>query len=155
MRIVVIGVGNPDRGDDGFGRVVATRLRGRLPARIDLVEADGEATALVERLGRADAAVLVDAAVSGARTGEIRRLDAAAAPLPAGRFGLSSHGFGVGEAIELARVLGSLPGRCVVYAVEAGSFAPGAALSREVAGAVDAVAARVIAEVAAWQASHA
>jgi hydrogenase maturation protease len=145
-RVVVVGIGNPDRGDDAFGRVVAARLRGRLPGHVRLIEQDGEATALLDRLGEADVAILVDAAVSGAAPGDVRRFDVASQPLPAAKFGMSTHGFGLAEAVELARILGKLPSRCIVYAVEAASFELGAPLSPELVEAVEDVAARVIAE---------
>lgn len=37
-RVLVACVGNPLRGDDGFGFAVAARLEGRLPAGADLIE---------------------------------------------------------------------------------------------------------------------
>ena len=48
-----------------------------------------------------------------------------------------THAFGLATAVELARVLGRLPGRVTVVGVEAASFAPGTALSPEVAASVD------------------
>jgi hydrogenase maturation protease len=145
-RLVVIGIGNSDRGDDAFGRVVAARLHGRLPEQVRLIEEDGEATSLLDQLADVDAAILIDAALSGGEPGTIHRFDAARAPLSAARFGLSTHGFGLAEAIELGRILGRLPARCIVYAVEASSFELGAPLSPALARVVDEVAARVIAE---------
>jgi hydrogenase maturation protease len=147
-RCLVIGVGNPDRGDDGAGPAVARLLQGTLPAAVAVVAANGEATALVERLADADRAVLVDAAQSGAPAGTVRRFDAAAAPLPHGSGGVSSHGFGLAAAIELARALGQLPRRCVVYAIEGASFAAGAPLSPAVAAATAEVAGRIRTELA-------
>jgi hydrogenase maturation protease len=144
---VVIGIGHPDRGDDAIGRLVAARLRGRVPEEVTVVDEDGEATRLVDRLGRAASAILVDASVSGAAVGTIHRFDAARDPLPEGKPGMSTHGFGLATAIELARVLGSLPRRCIVYAVEARSFVLGDALSPEVAAAADEVVERVLADL--------
>jgi hydrogenase maturation protease len=150
-RGVVIGIGNPDRGDDGLGRAVARRLAGALPAGVALVEETGEAARLVSRLQAADAAILVDASASGAAPGTIRCLDVAASPLPAGLFALTTHGVGLAEAIELARALGTLPPRCTVYAIEGEAFGLGAPLSPAVAAAVVDVAARIAAETATWQ----
>ena len=93
------------------------------------------------------AAFLVDACASGAPAGTVRRFDVAETPLPAAAFGLSSHGLGLAEAIELARALGLLPPSCVVYAIEGQSFAIGAPLSPPVATAVAAVAARLRVEI--------
>ncbi|MBI1180974.1 MAG: hydrogenase maturation protease [Alphaproteobacteria bacterium] len=144
---VVIGVGNPDRGDDDAGRAVAARLRGSVHDGVAVMEHAGEATSLLELMERADACWLVDAASSGAPAGTIRRFDVAAAPLPHTLLALSSHGFGVGEAVELARALGSLPRRCVVFAIEGAGFEAGAPLSQAVAQAVEAVAARIVREL--------
>jgi hydrogenase maturation protease len=152
IRCIVLGIGNPDRGDDGAGRAVAQGLRGALPDGVALAEADGEATGVLARLEGADAAFLVDACVSGAPAGTVRRLDVGVAPLPEDAFGLSTHGFGLAQAVELARALGRLPPRCVVYAIEGASFAPGAPLTPAVAAAVNEVARRLRAELSTLQA---
>jgi hydrogenase maturation protease len=128
-RVLVLGVGNPDRGDDAAGRAVARAIRGALPAAVEVAEAEGEATAVLARLEGASAAYLVDACASGAAAGAVHRFDVSRAPLPQGAFGASTHGFGLHEAIELARVLGQLPARCVVYAIEGAGFEIGAPLS--------------------------
>ena len=141
---LIIGLGNPDRGDDGAGRAVAAKLRARVPRGMRVIECAGEATDLLARLGEADEAILVDAALSGAAPGTVGRFEAHQAPLPAARFGMSTHGFGLAEAIELARALGQLPRRCVVYAIEGRSFGIGDPLSPEVEAAVENVVARVL-----------
>jgi len=145
---IVIGIGNPDRGDDAAGRMVARLLRRSLPDGVDLAELAGEATALLARLDGAGTAWLIDASASGAPAGTVRRFDVGDGPLPAASFGLSSHGFGLAEATELARALGQLPPRCIVYAIEGACFDAGAPLSPPVSAAVADVAARVIAEIA-------
>lgn len=138
--VVVIGVGNPDRGDDAIGREVARRLMHKAGPAARIVEADGEATTLLSQLEGASIAFLIDACVSGAPPGTVRRIDLATQSLPQARYGLSSHGFGLAEAVALAQTLGTLPPRCIVYAVEAETFEHGAPLS--------AAAARGVAEVA-------
>lgn len=145
----MIGIGNPDRGDDAAGRLVARLLRPGLPAGVTVAEMPGEAAALLARLEGVAAAYLVDASASGAPPGTVRRFDAGATPLPAATFELSSHGFGLAAAIELARALRQLPPRCIVYAIEGGCFEPGAPLSPAVAAAVAEVARRLAGEIAA------
>ncbi len=132
----VIGLGNLERGDDGAGRAVARWLAGRLPPEVEILERGGEAAELLDCLDGAAAVYLVDASAPAGAPGRVRRFDAAAAPLPVESFAVSSHGLGLGEAVELARALGSLPPRCVVYAIEGQAFAPGAPLSPPVAAAV-------------------
>lgn len=93
-------------------------------------------------------AVIVDAAISGASPGTIHRLEAGAEPLPRDMARCSSHGLGLAEAVQLGRVLGRLPARLVIYAVEAKSLEPGAALSREVTAAAARVVRNIEAEIA-------
>lgn len=144
QRAIVIGVGNPDRGDDAAGRWVARRLAPLLAGRVSVAEQDGEATMLVDALDGAAMAVVVDACASGAPAGTVTRFDVSEAPLPARASALSSHGLGLAEALELARVLGRLPSRCLVYSIEGHDFAPGAPLSPTVAAAVESVAAYIL-----------
>lgn len=148
MATIVIGVGNPDRGDDAAGREVARRLGAMAIPGVEIVELDGEATALLAQLEGASAAILIDACVSGGEPGTIHRYDVVEAPLPSGAFGVSSHGFGVSEAIELARALGILPQRCVVYAIEGERFDIGAPMSGKAMAAVDRAVAEILTELA-------
>jgi hydrogenase maturation protease len=148
-RTVVIGIGNPDRGDDAAGPQLLGRLRGRLPAHVQLIEQRGEATALLAQLQGCDAAYLIDACRSGSPPGALRRIDARDCPLPPDSGECSTHGFGLAQALELARALGLLPRRCVVYCIEGASYDPGAPLSAPVRCAIDTLAARLIAEIGA------
>jgi hydrogenase maturation protease len=138
-RRVVIGVGNPLRGDDGVGRYAVNLLRAAPPPHVEILERDGEATALLDAIDGADMAILIDACVCVAAPGAVRRFDVAREPLPQGEFAGSTHGLGLATAIELARALGRLPPVCVVYAIEGARFRHGAALSPEAeAGAIEA-----------------
>jgi hydrogenase maturation protease len=143
----VIGIGNANRGDDAVGLEVAQHLRGTLPEDVEIAEQDGEAIALLQRFQGAEQTYLVDACASGAPAGIVRRYDVGVTPLPQEMFGVSTHGFGLAQAVELARALGDLPPRCVVYAIEGASFATGASLSPAVADAVIDVADRLYAEI--------
>ncbi|HXY59853.1 MAG TPA: hydrogenase maturation protease [Methylocystis sp.] len=144
---IVVGLGNLARGDDAAGRLIARLLRKDPPAGVEIVECEGEGTALLDAIEAAAAAWLVDACVSGGPPGAVHRFDATAAPLPDLGYGLSTHGFGLVEAIELARALARLPKRCVVYAIEGASFDAGAPLSPPVAKAVAEVARRLREEI--------
>lgn len=137
--IIVIGVGNPERGDDGVGRAVARRLSEMGLRGVEIIEAEGEATALLAAMQKSPVVFLIDACVSGAQAGTVRRIDLAQSPLPEAQYGVSSHGFGLAEALGLAAALGTLPPRCVLYAIEGQSFDRGAPLSNPVRAAVDRV----------------
>jgi hydrogenase maturation protease len=146
-RRIVIGLGNPDRGDDAVGRNVARMLRSVLPQDVVVAEHDGDGTDLLDRFDGVAAAFFVDACASNASAGAVRRFDVGAAPLPRRAFDVSTHGFGLAEAIELARALGRLPPHCIVYAIEGGSFEAGAPLSPAVAAAAVEVVRRLCAEI--------
>jgi hydrogenase maturation protease len=145
---LVLGIGNPDRGDDAVGRLVARSLKRLVPADVRVAERDGEAAALLAELESAQRAWLVDAARSGARPGTVHRIDCSAVDLALPPGTVSSHGFGVAEAIGLARALDVLPPHCIVYAIETTDFTPGATPSPAVTSAVDVVAARILMELA-------
>jgi hydrogenase maturation protease len=145
----VVCVGNRWRSDDAVGLEVAARLRGALPDGVELVEHEGEPTALLAAWEDAEAAWVVDAVAAGAPPGTIHRLDASESPLPAEAFRTSTHHVGLAEAVELGRALGRLPSRVVVYGVEGASFAVGDGLTDAVAAAVGTVADAVLGEVAA------
>ena len=127
----LIGVGNAWRRDDGAGPAVAAALGG---------DCTDEPSRLLDLWAGAGHAIVVDASRSGAPPGTVRRFDATTAPLPAQELH-STHGFGVAEAIELARVVGRLPARVEVYAIEGTDFRPGTGLTPPVARAVDALVA--------------
>jgi hydrogenase maturation protease len=141
---VVIGVGNEYRRDDGVGLAVAARLRGRVPVGVEVLECEQEPSRLIDAWQGAESALVVDAVESGAAPGTLHRFDAGAGPIPAGVFRSSTHAFGVGDAVELARVLGKLPSRVVVYGVEGGEFAAGEGLTAPVEAAVEPAAKAVL-----------
>lgn len=154
--VVVIGVGNPDRGDDGAGPAVARQVRAALtagglahPRDVRVLECDGEASGLMEAWDGAPTVILIDAVRSGAPPGHLHRIDAHRQPIAAGGWGFraSTHAFGVAEAVALARALGRLPARLILYGIEGKTFDAGAGLSVEVAAAVPTAATRVISDV--------
>lgn len=137
MRPIVIGLGNPGRGDDAAGRLAARALAPLLADVAEVVEARGETTEILTLLEGRDDVVLIDACVSGARAGTTYELDMQTDAPPRKGGEMSSHGLGLAEAIALARALGALPARCMIYAIEGARFEHGAPLSEEVAIAVD------------------
>ena len=145
--IIVIGIGNEYRRDDGVGIAVARRLRERFLTKITVLEESGEGTALMDSWKGATWVMLLDAVRSGARPGTVHRLDARSTSVPAGFFHYSSHAFGVAEAIELARSLDQLPPHLIVYGIEGENFAAGEEFSPVVAQAIEAVVERAADEL--------
>jgi hydrogenase maturation protease len=88
----------------------------------------------------------VDAVASGAETGMVHRFDAIQQKLPVRFHGGSTHGFGLGEAVELARALNQLPERLIVFGIEGKRFEVGSKLSTKVRRIVPHVVDRVLEE---------
>ena len=119
--VTVIGVGSP-LGDDRLGWLAAEALR----VSPDIVAAGAGAVSIVvrDRPGfmllsdwhGADKVVLIDAVCCGAVPGSLRVLSAD--EIVSGDTTLSTHGFGVATAVELARALGHLPPQLVLYGLE-------------------------------------
>jgi len=100
----------------------------------------------MEAWSGAESVILVDAVVTGGPPGTVHAWDGR--DLKACRtFSASTHGLGVGEAIELGRTLGQLPAKIQIYGIEATQVAPGTTASPEVEQAAGAVA-REIARLA-------
>lgn len=141
--ILVIGLGNPDRGDDAIGPAIADALAALAPPGFTILRAEPDPLALPQRWQGYPHVILIDAAAPLGSPGRIHRLDASTTNLPR-ELGLgSTHAFGLAQAVELARVLGQLPPRLTVYAIEAHSFAHGAPLSPAVAATIAPIAAEL------------
>jgi hydrogenase maturation protease len=143
-RRLLIGVGNPDRGDDGAGRAVARRLLGRNDCALDVRESSGEATSLMNAWTGFDDVVVVDACRGAGPPGSVHVFGPEDVERVASLQHASTHSLGVAAAIGLARALGTLPSRLVIYAIEARHSAEGECLSPEADRAVLEVVALVM-----------
>lgn len=120
-----------------MGLRVAEALATETPAGVVVRTLRGDLTSLVDLAEGSSHLVVVDAMRTGAVAGTIRRLDlTAGTPLDTLAGFVSTHAFGLAEAIALADALGRLPSRVTIIGIEASSFAPGVALSAPVASAV-------------------
>jgi len=148
---LVIGVGNPDRGDDGAGRAVARRLATRNDRAFEVRECSGDATSLMSAWSGFDDVVLVDACCGAGPPGRVQRIGPEEMDRVATLQHASTHSLGVAAAIGLARALGALPSRLVIYAIEAGQAREGEGLSGEVDRAVHEVVALLMRDSAQRQ----
>jgi hydrogenase maturation protease len=122
-------------------------LRERIGAAVAVLAVEGEATEVMSGWAGCGVAIIIDAVYSGEPPGHVHRLDAASGPLPRELFRLSTHAFGVAEAIELGRALGMLPKRIVVFGIEGRNFDAGSELTPSVAAVVDEVVERILREI--------
>ena len=149
QRIVVIGVGNEYRHDDGAAVAVLAELAAEELAVDRLTLCDGEPTRLMELWEGADLAVVVDAVHSHpGEPGRVHRVEVdadhlLADPLADEEAAAGTHGLGLGHAVALAAALERLPGKLLIVAVEGADFSIGEGLSPAVTDAVPPVVAEV------------
>jgi hydrogenase maturation protease len=150
---LVVGLGSPDRGDDGVGPAVARAVATRLP-EVAVVDHE-DPTELLDLWSGHDPVVVVDAVRSGAVAGTVHWVETGQAARPVSTRAWdhsghgSSHALGLGEMVELGRALGRLPTRLVVVGVEAECFDHGTPLTPRVAAAVPDAADQVCGAVSA------
>jgi hydrogenase maturation protease len=140
---IVIGLGNPDRGDDAVGVQVVRQVAAE---RLDVLalEFDDPSEAL-DAWDPEDIVVIADAISSGGTPGDLHVVDVIEQRLPAGNWSAGgTHALGLAAVVELARSLDLLPTRLIVVGVEAGQFDQGAALSEAVQAAVPAATEAVL-----------
>jgi hydrogenase maturation protease len=148
-RVVVIGVGNALRGDDAAGLAVAEEIRESAPDGVAVRVCEEEPTRLIDAFGDADVAFLVDAVSTGSPAGTVHRFDASDAPVPSLELRSSTHALGIGDALELARALGRLPRRTIVFGVEGRDFVAHDGMTPAVAEGVARASATLLEEVTA------
>lgn len=159
--LLVIGCGNPLRGDDGVGPEVVRRLAARAAPHVRCVDAGTSGFDVVLAMHGHDEVVIVDACRSGAAPGTIREIAIAphdgAVPEPPGPPRLAIHAFRWDHAVALGRsLLGTaFPRRVAAVLVEGACFEPGDALSPATAAAVGEVVARLVERASAVRGARA
>jgi hydrogenase maturation protease len=146
-KLLIIGIGNPFRGDDAAGLQAVRLLRTMGINASYLLEHSGEGVSLMETWKGRATVILIDAISSGSPPGTIHRLDALANPLTAQLFQSSTHTFSLPQAIEMSRALDELPRRLLIFGIEGRDFQAGTELSSEVSAAVPKLARKVFDEV--------
>jgi len=140
--LLVIGVGNRDRGDDAVGPVVCDLVVAAGLAGVDTLVFEGSVLDLPMHWAPDDRVVIVDAGAPAGRPGRVTHTDALARHLLAPSTA-STHAIDVGAAVELARALGRLPAELSIVGIEGASFGFGDALHPTVLRA----ATRTVAEI--------
>lgn len=115
--IRIIGIGSPF-GDDAAGLEVAHTLSQAPPPNCEIIVADRPGASLIGMIDGADAAILIDAACSGAAPGTLQEFGFGEVDRCAAAGLISSHDLGVANAVELARKLGRAPARGIILAIE-------------------------------------
>ena len=137
-RVLVIGIGNPLRSDDGLGWAVAEQLSARADANLQVVKVHQLTPELAEAISEVDLAIIVDAgAHSTPGTLTCDPVSVSDADL---RF---SHDVTPGTLIQLAKTLYGKSPKAHLLCVTGKTFEHGESLSPEMTAAIPQVIARV------------
>ena len=143
--VVVIGIGNSYRRDDGVGPAVAAVVEARAAPGVRVLSDTGDLCGILDAWADARLAVVVDAAVATPSVpGRIHRctitgLQAASA--------VSSHGVHISTVLALGQAVDRMPADMVLFAIEVSETGYGVGLSPTVAAAIPHAVAAVMSEV--------
>lgn len=145
-RVVVIGLGNGYRKDDGVGIAAAEAVKELALPRVRVTTKVADPLNLLEAWRGAELAVVIDAAEgSPSIPGRVRRCTVDdVADVSAG---LSSHSIDIGQTQALGRVLGRVPDAIVLLTVDVADTGHGVGLTPRVANAVPEVVSAVLREI--------
>ena len=136
-KILVLGVGNPFRRDDGIGPAVIQRLQAEQELEgIDLRDGGTDGLSLLDYLKGYDHALIIDAVEMGLSPGEIRMFSPEEAKLTIRTDALSTHGFGLAEVIGLMDTL-DIQTNLRIIGVQAKDISFGEEMSPEVASKIE------------------
>ena len=134
--ILIIGLGNRYRRDDGVGLLVAEKIRASNYDGVKVVDGISDGAALMETWSEAEKVFIIDAVKFGASQAAVYRFDALRENLPGEIFSRNStHSFNLIESIELAKSLRKLPHSLVIYGIKGYDFSSGVGLTPDVKNA--------------------
>ncbi|MGB3335403.1 MAG: hydrogenase maturation protease [Mycobacterium sp.] len=144
--VVVIGLGNAFRRDDGVGIAAATALGDCAGGFIRVVTDVSDSVSLLDAWDGAVFAVVIDGAVTaGSEPGKIRQCGPDELAVTHGR--TSSHRLDLAQAIALGRALERMPDALVLLVVDIADVGYGEGLTPAVAAAVPKLVAMAAAEI--------
>lgn len=128
---LVLGLGNPLRGDDGVGpRVVEELLRRELPANVEVVDGGSGGLTLLQTLEGWERAIVVDTAQMERNPGQFTRFTPQQAKLNPRTF--SPHYASLAEVLTLATALDRTLPDIVIFGVQPDKIGWGEGLSQAV-----------------------
>jgi len=142
--LLIVGCGNRLAGDDSAGIEIVRRLSELGDCGCDLRAETAPGVELLDLFPLAHVILFVDAVMSGGVPGTLYLTPLPSKDLqPRALSSLSSHGFGLLEALELARALGRTIPRLFLLGIEAGTVTQGAPRSAAVEQAIALVVERI------------
>jgi hydrogenase maturation protease len=152
---VIIGLGNPLRGDDGVGvRVAQVLAMQALPGDVEVVDGGTQGLGIVNLMEGRQRVILVDAANVGRAPGEfvLFRLDEVG--LLGDDHSISIHSAGLRDALLLAQALQILPDEVLIVGIQPAHLEWDGGLSPEVEAVIPQIAGTILREIGgnnAWR----
>ena len=135
--VLILGVGNPFRRDDGFGPAVIARLQAEQSLQgADLLDGGTDGFTLMDDMQGYERVLLIDAVNMSAAPGEIRLFAPQDATLAVTADALSTHGFGLAEVIALMDKL-DMRVNMQILGIQAKDVSFGEGLSPELESRID------------------
>lgn len=153
-QVLVLGLGNVLRGDEGLGVHALQRLADRyvLPPEIEVVDGGTLGLNLLPYLDGTSMLLVIDAVQAGRAPGSLVRLqDEAIMPVLAVK--LSLHQAGLRELLATSRLLGTHPAQVVLLGIEPDTIGWTTDLSTPAAASMDALVDAVADELRRWGAT--
>lgn len=145
---LILGLGNPLRGDDGVGPfVVKALLDGELPEGVDALDGGTGGLELLQVMEGWDRVLVVDSADIGREPGQFIRFRPDQAELAQRSDDFSFHETGLAEALTLARALDQPLPEIVIFGVQPAQMDWGEGLSSAVKAAVPALIEAILSEL--------
>ena len=152
MTVMILGVGNILRSDDGFGIYVVQRLQREYDFAKRVVILDGHILGLnlMPLVVESDGLMIVDTMVTNGRPGDIYRLEGESILLNGDKRRHSVHQLKLQDMLGICRVLFGLP-PTVIFGIEPFSLDVGAHLTPFIAGRVDKMIGMLLGELEAMK----
>jgi len=141
--ILIVGIGNRYRNDDGVGLSVIDKLQESGLRNVELIKVKPDGYSLLETWLDRELVIIVDAAAGIGPVGTVKQFDALNQRIPSDLSPVSTHSLSLAETVSLGKTLDQLPEKLFVFAVESGNFDHGSELSEKVREAVP----RVVREI--------
>jgi len=153
--ILVLGIGNILRGDDGIGIHVIQAMRTRILARssrqpVTLRDGGTIGLALLPEIQDAGALIVIDAAELGAEPGTVRVMQGAEMDAQLGGKKRTAHEVALADLMTAAELTGCRPVRCALVAVQPASTEWRLTPTESVASAVPRACNAVLSLIEGW-----
>ena len=146
-KVLIIGIGNEFRGDDGAGIICARKIREKVNSNTSVIENNGDGASLMESWKGFNKVILIDSVSSGAKPGTIKKFYGNEAEFLKGNPVHSSHLFSVAEALQTSKILNTFPGNLVIYGIEGKSYRLDSKISCAVNKAIEKLVKVIIKEI--------